>query len=68
VSAENRQGVPLAYSIAAAAAKADICRDTIYTAIRQGRLRAKKCGRRTLIMENDLHEFLAELPDLNRGT
>ena len=37
-------------------------RDTVYSAIRDGRLVARKFGRRTLITDDDLRQFLAGLP------
>ncbi len=58
---------PSVYSVEAAARRVGICRDGIYSAIRQKRLKAKKYGRRTLITEADLQAFLSELPDLNLG-
>jgi len=40
-------------------------RDGIYAAIRSGQLRARKFGRRTLILEHDLRAFLESLPELD---
>jgi excisionase family DNA binding protein len=37
-------------------------RDIVYTAIRDGRLVARKLGRRTIITDEDLRQFLAGLP------
>lgn len=54
----------LAFSVAEAAVHSDVCRDYIYTAIRVGSLRARKAGRRTLILRADLQAFLEELPSL----
>jgi hypothetical protein len=34
----------------------------VYAAIRDGHLVARKAGRRTLITDDDLRQFLAELP------
>jgi excisionase family DNA binding protein len=53
-----RQGL----SIAEACAMAGIGRTKIYQAIADGRLRARKCGKRTLILRDDLHAFLTALP------
>jgi excisionase family DNA binding protein len=36
--------------------------EAIYAAIRDGRLVARKFGRRTLITDDDLRQFLAGLP------
>lgn len=58
-------GRPLAYSISAAAEKANIGRDGLYRAIRDGRLRARKFGRRTVVLDSDLQAFLNDLPQLD---
>jgi len=54
----------MAMSVAEAADEAGIGRDGIYAAIRQGRLEARKWGRRTIITEEALQRFLNELPPL----
>jgi len=54
----------MAFSVEEAAMRANIGRDGIYSAIRDGRLEAKKAGRRTLIMADALHRFLDSLPSL----
>jgi Helix-turn-helix domain len=46
-----------AHSIAETCALTGLGRDTVYTAIRDGQL-----GRRTLITDDDLRQFLAGLP------
>lgn len=35
---------------------------TLYEAIKQGRLKVRKLGKRTIIVRADLEEFLASLP------
>jgi excisionase family DNA binding protein len=52
----------VAHSIAETCALTGLCRDTVYGAIRAGRLVARKYGRRTLITEGDLRRFLDGLP------
>lgn len=45
---------------------ADICgigRTSLYEAMKDGRLKAKKAGRRTIILIDDLKAFLLTLPD-----
>jgi excisionase family DNA binding protein len=54
----------MAFSVAEAAVHANVCRDLIYAAIRAGDLRARKAGRRTLILRSDLEAYLQELPGL----
>jgi excisionase family DNA binding protein len=53
---------PAAYSIPQALAKLGIGRDKLYGLIREGRLPARKLGRRTLIVASDLESFLQSLP------
>jgi excisionase family DNA binding protein len=54
----------LALSVDEAARRADTCRDKIYGAINAGKLRARKNGRRTLILARDLEAYLNDLPVL----
>ncbi len=51
-----------AHSIAETCALTGLGRDTVYSAIRDGHLVARKLGRRTLITDDDLRKFLAGLP------
>jgi len=51
-----------AYSIAEVIALSGLGRDTIYKAIHEGRLKARKLGRRTLILPSDLQAFFESLP------
>ncbi len=57
---ENDQ--KLALSIDETSRRTGICRDVIYRAIREGDLPARKCGRRTLILQTELHDYLHALP------
>jgi len=41
---------------------AGIGRTKVYEAIATGSLKARKCGKRTLILRDDLRRFLASLP------
>lgn len=54
----------LALSIDEAAKQANVCRDKIYAAIRSGKITARKAGRRTLILADDLRKYLESLPPL----
>ena len=56
-----------AHSIAETCALTGLGRDTVYTAIRDGHLVARKLGRRTLITDDDLRQFLAGLPRAAAG-
>jgi excisionase family DNA binding protein len=49
-------------SVAEACAVAGIGRTKLYQAISDGNLKARKCGKRTLVLRDDLRDFLAELP------
>ena len=55
----------LAMSVAEAAIEAGVGRDHIYGAIREGRLEARKLGRRTIITYEALTQFLDDLPPLH---
>jgi excisionase family DNA binding protein len=39
-----------------------IGRTTAYTEIKEGRLRARKCGKRTIITDDDSEDWLRRLP------
>jgi excisionase family DNA binding protein len=52
----------VAYSVPEAMLALGLCRDSIYRLIRDGRLVARKCGRRTLILASDLEAFAQTLP------
>jgi len=54
----------MALSVDEASRRADTCRDKIYGAINAGKLRARKNGRRTLILASDLEAYLNDLPVL----
>lgn len=56
-------GDKLGFSIKEATARAPVSRSEIYEALKRGDLRAKKQGRRTIILRDDFAAFLANLPD-----
>lgn len=66
-SNEQRAEAPLAHSVDGAARAANIGRVTIYEEIREGRLKARKVGRRTIILDEDLRAWLAALPAMHGG-
>lgn len=51
----------VSYSIEETQMKTGICRGKIYLALGQGQLKAKKFGRRTIILHDDLMAFLSSL-------
>lgn len=53
----------LGYTINEAVDRAPVSRSELYLAMRRGELRAKKRGRRTIILHGDLSAYLASLPD-----
>jgi excisionase family DNA binding protein len=57
----------LALSIAELAMLSGCGRDKLYEAIRDGRLTARKFGRKTLVTTNDARTFLDNLPRLELG-
>jgi excisionase family DNA binding protein len=54
-------------SIIDAARTAGVGRSSIYEALSSGKLNAKKLGRRTVIMDTDLRDWLASLPAMRPG-
>jgi excisionase family DNA binding protein len=54
----HREGL----SVLEACSVAGIGRTKIYEAIASGSLKARKCGKRTIILRSDLQDFLAGLP------
>jgi excisionase family DNA binding protein len=55
---------PLAFTIRQAITTAGVRKTSLYAAIRRGELSARKSGRRTLILRDDLHAWLERLPTL----
>ena len=52
----------MAFSVDEAAMRAGLGRDAIYSAVREGKLEAKKMGRRTLVTADALRRYLDSLP------
>jgi excisionase family DNA binding protein len=52
----------IAYSVAEAAFACGVNRSSLYLFIQSGALKTRKCGRRTLILHDDLVEFIKALP------
>ncbi|MCK9361785.1 helix-turn-helix domain-containing protein [Patescibacteria group bacterium] len=60
----EKERTQMAHSIEEASMTTNLGRDLIYEAIRTGKLRAKKFGRRTIITDEDLRAFVENLPIL----
>jgi len=58
----------VAHSINEVCAQTGVGRDGIYKAINEGRLPARKIGRRTVVLESDLQAFLEALPRLGAAS
>lgn len=56
----KNEAAPLAYNVA----DLPYGRTQVYALIKSGKLKAKKCGRRTIITPEAWKEHLASLPDL----
>jgi excisionase family DNA binding protein len=56
---------PMALTIAEVCAASRIGRTRVYEAIRAGELLARKHGRRTLVLSDDLKRWLEALPAVN---
>lgn len=54
----------LAYTIREACNASGIGRTTLYSLLNSGDLRARKQGARTLILVDDLRQYLEQLPEL----
>ncbi|MBV8523263.1 MAG: helix-turn-helix domain-containing protein [Acetobacteraceae bacterium] len=53
---------PVAYTVRDAARVAGISRSQLYELFAAGKLTPRRCGRRTLVLANELEAFLRELP------
>lgn len=63
VPTHDEDAQPLAYSITGGAKRANVSRSEMYNILKRGELRAKKLGRRTVILHDDLSAYLRGLPD-----
>jgi excisionase family DNA binding protein len=54
----------LAYSVTESCVAAGIGRTNLYDLITRGEIRAKKIGRRTVILADDLRQWLEALPQI----
>jgi excisionase family DNA binding protein len=54
-----------AFGVAEFCERYNLCRDSFYSEVRRGRLKAKKFGRKTLILKSDAEAWAASLPALD---
>ena len=57
-------GAPISYGIAEFCRTSGLGRSFIYAAIKAGDLKARKAGRRTLILHDDGEQYLRSLPSI----
>ncbi|MDZ4792069.1 MAG: DNA-binding protein [Hyphomicrobiales bacterium] len=60
----GNQATQLAHSLQSASKTTGIGRDRLYDAMATGELKARKYGKRTIILDDDLRDFLRALPPL----
>jgi excisionase family DNA binding protein len=58
----QRRALQRAMSIDQFCQRYEIGRTTAYAEIKEGRLRARKCGKRTVIVDDDAEDWLQQLP------
>jgi excisionase family DNA binding protein len=56
-----------AFAVREFCARYGICRDTFYSEVRRGRLRAVKLGKKTLVLKAEAETWAASLPNLELG-
>jgi hypothetical protein len=61
-SARHRRSAAIASKSSGRSTGSGICRSLIYIEIRDGRLKARKIGRRTIIATEDGEEWFSKLP------
>jgi excisionase family DNA binding protein len=56
-----------AFRIPEVCKRTGVGRTTVYAAIKDGSLKARKCGRTTVVLADDLRAWLSSLPTLRRS-
>jgi hypothetical protein len=64
---EIDSSAPIAHTIPQAVRVSGMSRSAIYLAIKAGKLRARKVGRRTIIEHAELCRFIASLPTMGEA-
>jgi excisionase family DNA binding protein len=65
---EKTMQTQLAMTVAEACAAARVGRTVLYELIRDGKLPARKCGRRTVVLVDDLRRWIEGLPSVQPRT
>ncbi len=60
--------VPLALSVEKACALSSLGRTKFYQLLKENKIVARKCGRRTIILKSDLESFLRSLPVIGEAS
>jgi hypothetical protein len=68
MAAHSDDTAPIARTINETCKASGFGRDTIYRAIRTGKLIARKHGKRTVILDRDLRAFLDALPTMRAAS
>jgi excisionase family DNA binding protein len=58
-------GTKQAFAVREFCARYGICRQTFYDEVKRGRIRAKKLGKKTVILRSDAENWASSLPALN---
>jgi excisionase family DNA binding protein len=59
---QNSDAPTTAYSVEEAGQRANIGRTAVFAAVKSGKLKARKIGRRTVVLDSDLRDWLKNLP------
>ena len=61
---DNQSSPVAAYSVTEVIARLGVCRQRVYDLINEKKLIARKLGRRTIILDEDLRAFMQSLPKI----
>jgi excisionase family DNA binding protein len=64
---DNPSSPVAAHSVTEVIQRLGICRQRVYDLINEKKLVARKLGRRTIILDSDLRDFLQSLPKIGGG-
>ena len=67
VTADTNTLHPIAYSVNDFCKRSGICRTRFYEEVKLGRIKIRKCGKRTLVPASEFHDWLNRLPSAVDG-